>query len=351
MRGDGVKRWMIVAAMGLAAAGGIATSGTARASSTAWYQVYQSGFSGNFDQIAAISPSNIWAVGTADNAAGTFVYQPFIRHFNGTGWQAVTIPGATGSTSDWVTASAGNDVWVGGLKNSGVATTVAYHWNGAHWGKVPMPAMTAIGDVVALAPNNVWAVGNSGTLPYDVFHWNGTKWQGYLIDTLNFVAQGLSASSASNIWVSGYSYSGSKQVAAAYQWNGTSWHAVSMPHPVLYAGGPDVTAVSPANVWIGYVTSSTSPNYFLHWDGHTWHTLTGAYYSSTDNIVPDGKGGYWFGAQVILTGSTWTDEQVPAFSGGYSFVVRIPGTTSFLLPASVETSSGVQKPTIFRFNL
>ena len=346
-----MKRWMIVAAMGLAAVTGIATSGTARASSPAWYQVYQSGFSGNFDQIAAISPSNIWAVGTADNAAGKFVYQPFIRHFNGTGWQVVTIPGATGSTSDWVTASAGNDVWVGGLKNSGVATTVAYHWNGAHWGKVPMPAMTAIGDVVALAPNNVWAIGNSGTLPYDVFHWNGTKWQGYLIDTLNFVAQGLSAPSASNIWVSGYMYSGSKTVAAAYRWDGSAWHAVSMPHPVLDTGAT-VTAVSTSNVWIGYTRGEASPDsYALHWDGHAWHPVTGSYYASSGDIVADGKGGYWFGAQVILTGSTWTDEQVPGFTGGFGFPVRIPGTTSFLLPASVEVSSGAVKPTIFRFNL
>jgi hypothetical protein len=345
-----MKRWMAVAAMGLAAACGIATPGAARASSTAWYQVYQSGFTGGFNQIAAISPSNIWAVGTADNAAGKFVYQPFIRHFNGTGWQAITIPNSSGSTSDWVTASAGNDVWVGGMKNSGVATTVAYHWNGARWGKVPMPAMTAIGDVVALAPNNVWAIGNSGTMPYDVFHWNGTKWQGYLIDTLNFVAQGLSASAAGNIWVSGFSYSGSRQVISAYEWNGSAWHAVSMPHPVISETDPTVTAVSPSNVWIGW--DGATKAYALHWDGHAWHTVTGSYYANTGDIVPDGKGGYWFGAQVILTGSTWTNEQVPEFSGGYTFVVRIPGTTSFLLPASVETgSSQTQKPTIFRFNL
>jgi hypothetical protein len=351
MRGVGVKRWIGVAAVGLAALGGLALPGTARASSTAWSQVYQSGFSGGFNQIAAISPSNIWAVGTADNAAGKPTNQPFIRHFNGSSWQAVTIPNSTGSGADWVTASAGNDVWVGGLKNSSVATTVAYHWNGAHWGRVPMPAMTAIGDVVALAPNNVWATGDSGTLPYDVFHWNGTKWQGYLLNNINFVAQGLSASAASNVWVSGFSYSGSKQVAAAYQWNGSAWHAVSMPHPVLDTGAT-VTAVSPANVWIGYTRGEASPDtYALHWDGRAWHSVTGSYYADSGDIVADGKGGYWFGAQVILTGSTWTNEQVPEFSGGSGFVVRIPGTTSFLMPASVEVSSGAVKPTIFRFNL
>jgi hypothetical protein len=63
------------------------------------------------------------------------------------------------------------------------------------------------------------------------------------------------------------------------------------------------------------------------------------YYADTLNVVPDGKSGYWFGARVILTGSTWAMEQVPSFSGGYGGVTRIPGTTSFLQPAGLATGS------------
>jgi len=248
---------------------------------------------------------------TSGRWARLTIYEPFIRHYNGSSWQALTIPGGTGSTSAWVSASAANNVWVGGLRNSSVATSVVYRWNGARWGKVPVPALTYLQGVVVLAPNNVWAFGTSGTVYDDVFHWNGTKWQGYLSNALNFVPQGISASAASNVWVSGYAYSGSRQVAAAYRWTGSAWHAVSMPHPVLSAG-PAVAAVSPSNVWIGY----------------------------------------WFGAQAILTASTWTNEHVPAFTGGFGGVVRIPGTTSFLLKAGVETgSSSTEKPTIFRFDL
>ena len=80
--------------------------------------------------------------------------------------------------------------------------------------------------------------------------------------------------------------------------------------------------------------------------------MTTACYADPDDIVPDGIGGYWFGAQAIFAGSTWTNEQVPAFTGGYGGVTRIPGTTSFLLNAGVETgSSSTEKPTIFRFDL
>lgn len=350
-----MKRWMVAATVGLAtvlaAAGGIVMSGTARASSTAWYRVYQSGISGNFYDIEAISKVNIWAVGRTSNAAGKPVYTPFIRHFNGSSWQAITIPNGSGSTADWVTASAGNNVWVGGLKNASVTNTVAYRWNGARWGKVPIPALTDLQGIVALAPNNVWAFGTSLTVTYDVYHWNGSRWQYYLPNNINFVPQRISASAANNVWVSGFAYSRGKQVVAAYRWDGRGWHAVSMPHPVIGNNGSYVTAVSPSNVWVGWVDDNAS--HALHWDGSHWHTLTTPYYASTFSIVPDGKGGYWFGPEARFTGGKWTFEPVPGFTGSFGGgVTRIPGTTSFLLNAGVETGNpATVKPTIFRFDL
>lgn len=72
-----MKRWMIAAALGLAVAGGIVTPGAARASSAAWYQVYQSGVSGSFYSIAAVSNSNIWAVGPTETSAGKTSYRSY----------------------------------------------------------------------------------------------------------------------------------------------------------------------------------------------------------------------------------------------------------------------------------
>jgi hypothetical protein len=75
--------------------------------------------------------------------------------------------------------------------------------------------------------------------------------------------------------------------------------------------------------------------------------------ADTMNVVVDGKGGYWFGPEAILTADTWSSVQVPGFTGGLGLVARIPGTTSFLVPAGVETgsTSATEKPTIFRFDL
>jgi hypothetical protein len=341
-----MKRWIAVAVLGLAAAGGIVAPGAAQASSTVWYQVYQVNTSGFFQQTAAITRNNIWAVASTYTRAGHLVYQPFVRHFNGSSWQAITLP--QGSTADWVAASPApaNNVWVGGLDNATIGTTVVYRWNGARWAKIPVPAQTSLQGVAVLAWNNVWAFGSSGSVDAQVFHWNGSRWQYFISSSVNFLPQGISASAANNVWVAGVANSGSKEVAVAYRWNGTAWHGVSMPHPVV-ASGPSVTAVSPSNVWIGDVGSTTPQA--LHWDGTAWHTVNAPYYADPHNIVPDGKGGYWFGWRAILTGSTWTMEQTPEITGGIGGVTRIPGTTSAL--ASGGVVAGGERPTIFRFDL
>lgn len=80
-----MKRWVGIAALGLAAASGIVTQGAAAAS-------------GSVYQTAAISKNDIWAVGPTYTRAGKTIYRPFIRHFNGRSWQVITIPHASSST-------------------------------------------------------------------------------------------------------------------------------------------------------------------------------------------------------------------------------------------------------------
>jgi hypothetical protein len=346
-----MKRWIAVAALGLAAAGGMVTPGAARASSTAWYQVYQANTSGQFTRIAAVTKNNIWAVGDTNTIGGNTSYQPFVRHFNGSSWQAITLP--QGSTADWVSAAAApaNYVWVGGLKNTSPATTVIYRWNGARWTNIPLPALTYLQGITVLAWNNVWAFGTSGTVAADIFHWNGSRWQYYIANYVNFIPQGISASAANNVWVSGFAYSGSKEIAVAYRWNGTAWHGVSMPHPVISAGA-SVTAVSPSDVWIGFWDTTSAGSHAQHWDGAAWHTVAPSYYANVLDIVADGKGGYWFGPLAILTGSTWTTEPQPASAGVLGYVTRIPGTTSSLMSsAAAPAGHSTLRPTIFRFDL
>jgi hypothetical protein len=192
-----VKRWMAGAVAVLAAAaaaGGLAVSGPARASSGAWYQAYQVNTYGSFSDIAAVSKTNIWAVGDLYGKKGNTIYQPFIRHYAGGGWKAVTIPGSPKFESGQVSAPTANDVWVFGLSPSSVADSVAYRYDGSRWHKIPVPAQTYLQGAVALGPRNVWAFGSSGTVfapgssvSATVFHWNGAKWQGYSLAGGNLI--------------------------------------------------------------------------------------------------------------------------------------------------------------------
>ncbi|HET8626674.1 MAG TPA: hypothetical protein VFL91_04615, partial [Thermomicrobiales bacterium] len=93
-------------------------------------------------------------------------------------------------------------------------------------------------------------------------------------------------------------------------------------------------------------------SHYLRWDGHQWHLATTPAFVNVFDVVPDGKGGNWFGAQAILTGGKWASPQLPAFTGASGRVTRILGTTSFVLNAGVQTNEmGTVKPTIFRFDL
>jgi hypothetical protein len=103
-----------------------------------------------------------------------------------------------------------------------------------------------------------------------------------------------------------------------------------------------------------YRWNSGDTAHALHWDGQHWHTLTipATVDANTSNVARDGQGGYWFGPNAILTGSTWTSEPIIEITGGFSDVVRIPGTQSALLPAGVENNNTPpEEPTLYRFDL
>lgn len=342
----------LAAGVGMAVAASAAAPGTARASTSAgWNLIFQSRQSGIFQSIAAVSKTNVWAVGDLTQGGKT-VYRPLIRHFDGSTWKAVTIPGAS-MTSDRVQAMSATDVWVFGLtpNSQDVAASAAYRWDGGHWHKVPIPAYTYLQGTVVLSPSNVWAFGGSFNLDGDVFHWNGRKWASYNLD---FLPQFVSASSARNVWLTGMTWVGNKTKAIAYRWNGSRWLLVSTPHPVVDFG-PSVTALSPFNVWIGWETATTT--YAAHWNGHQWRVITAPDNVDADSydIVPDGRGGYWFGPFADWTGHVWIsagDISPEPSGGGFGDIVRIPGTLSFLMAAGVmNAGSSTEHPTIYRLKL
>jgi hypothetical protein len=198
--------------------------------------------------VAAVSATDVWAVGSG--SGGTVV-----EHWNGHQWSSVHSPSPTPAYSNLyaVAAVSAKDVWAVGndlLKNgSPYEATLIEHWNGAKWQHISSPnpkllrqscptrsyCLNGLISVDALSADNVWAVGLYGSLSTYVDtlveHWNGKSWsivaslntKGYI----NSALQGVSGSSASNIWSIGVTCktgcSGSNDGPLYEKWNGHQW--------------------------------------------------------------------------------------------------------------------------------
>ena len=172
--------------------------------------------------VAAVSASNVWAVGDFQNDQN--VFQTLIEHWDGTAWRIVHSPSGSGIQAGLLSVAAlsGTNVWAAG--NSGTATLIE-HWDGTRWTVVPSPTPdgTSFNPVFGLAPvsgHNIWAVGQtqngtSGTPATLIEHWNGASW--------NLVA---SPSPGTQATLMG---------AAADRSSGHAWAVGNFTHPVTGA--------------------------------------------------------------------------------------------------------------------
>jgi len=121
--------------------------------------------------IAAISANNVWAVGDdADSATPSAQYRPLIEHWNGSSWSVVTSP--VKGTSDFlsgIAAVSASNVWAVGndrtiLDPYGPYFTFIEHWNGSAWRVIKSPSPGSENNDLAAAArvpatSRVWAVG------------------------------------------------------------------------------------------------------------------------------------------------------------------------------------------------
>lgn len=122
--------------------------------------------------VEAVSANDVWAVGEYASPAGSNTYgKSLILHWDGVSWSVVPSPQPSpwnGSPLYGVVAFSANDAWAVGSwanDNQGMSTFVV-HWDGVSWQQVSSQDMPGSGtgwnflqDVVAVSPNNIWAVG------------------------------------------------------------------------------------------------------------------------------------------------------------------------------------------------
>ncbi len=204
-----------------------------------------------------------------------------------------------------VVAIAPDNVWaVGTLGEELAALTLVEHWDGKQWAHVESPSVDGYSNhlyaIAALSASDMWAVGahHNGTDSWltTAMHWNGSVWKIAPTPNVGPISSlnGVAVVAANDVWAVGESSSGSKgqgtQVLLMH-WDGKTWSTVQSAVKEQDGTLSAATAISADNVWAaGYYTDKSGTVYrplFTHWDGKTWN-----------EISPEGNASIWSIAAV-----------------------------------------------------
>ena len=235
--------------------------------------------------LAAISPNDIWAVGSVGQF-GTPT-KTLIEHWNGSQWSIVPSPnpGLTHNLFGAVAISK-NNVWAGGSyeTSGGSFNTLVLHWNGSQWSVVPSPnsgSNNELNNLADVSANDIWAVGDAGGAATVIEHWNGSQWS--IVPSPNVgsngnVLIGVTVLSERNIWATGFAINSNNiQQTLIEHWNGTRWSVVASPNVGSNGSGlTTVSAISAIDIWTvgAYVLANgNTQNLVEHWNGTRWSVV------------------------------------------------------------------------------
>jgi hypothetical protein len=220
------------------------------------------GVAGDADTLNAISgtsPTDIWAVGSDLNEA-THTIQLLFAHWNGTAWTTVTSPTSPAVSAPFpsgITAISPDNVWAVGTNETGGQKTLAAHWNGTAWSIVPTPDikgdLNLLTSVSSDSAGDVWAAGyavdpgQNFRVPY-VLHWTGTAWvmtkvpnPGTKVANVGgegSALNGITVLSPTDAWAVGQTQGSNGAFRTlTEQFNGTTWTVVRSPDPGSMATG------------------------------------------------------------------------------------------------------------------
>ena len=306
------RAWRATLVAGVVCSAGLAASAAAAASATPAWGTTTSAPAGTLADlfgVAASSSSDVVAVGgyNPGEFPTALLTRPYAEHWNGSRWAATTVPLASvysgqAAQLNGVAEVAAGDGWAVGTvsdPSSLASKTLAYHWNGSTWQRVPAPNPAGpsqgneLAAVAARASNDVWAAGGDGGYPEAslVLHWNGSAWARVRVPSIGAL-DAVTVASAS-VWVAG----GNK----VERLNGSAWTSLpALPGAVFIAG----LAHTAAGLWVvgdesfscGEGGSCTS-SYAALWNGSTWATVPAGGGTQLSGVVAAGSA-------VLATGGT-----------------------------------------------
>ncbi len=240
-----------------------------------------------------------------------------------------------------VVALAPDNVWAVGDYNDSVSNrALILHWTGSFWGVAtdadPGRAHAFYG-ITAFAPNNIWAVGTSDVGPVDqqtlVEHWDGTSWT--LIPSPNpnadvSVLNAVAGASPTDIWAVGYSspFGNSSHDLLIEHWNGSAW--TIFPIGTIGTGSTYLSSVAVVNtneVWaVGlYQSNGHDVALALHWNGTVWQVVPTA--------NPGSGGNEFSGVTVIAANNVWAVGETIGSGPYQTLIERWNGSTWNVIPS------------------
>ena len=306
------RAWRATLVAGVVCSAGLAASAAAAASATPAWGTTTSAPAGTLADlfgVAASSSSDVVAVGgyNPGEFPTALLTRPYAEHWNGSRWAATTVPLASvysgqAAQLNGVAEVAAGDGWAVGTvsdPSSLASKTLAYHWNGSTWQRVPAPNPAGpsqgneLAAVAARATNDVWAAGGDGGYPEAslVLHWNGSAWARVQVPSIGAL-DAVTVTSAS-LWVAG----GNK----VEQFNGSAWTSLpALPGGVSIAGlahtAAGLWAVGDGSFSCGEGGSCTS-SYAALWNGSAWTTVPSGGGTELSGVVAAGSA-------VLATGGT-----------------------------------------------
>jgi len=179
--------------------------------------------------------------------------RPLALHWDGSVWQRVSLPPLRGEGALLgVVAVAPDDAWAVGTPY-GPTGAFTLHWNGVRWKQVRTPTAELLGDVVRLR-RRVVAVGirahHGSNVPL-VEQWSGGRWQ-VAYATTNKGTVWAAAAAGSVLWgVGAYSI---------FRWD-ARWHASRLPLPA--AGYATDVTVGFGGTWVVVADEDPRPRSVL----------------------------------------------------------------------------------------
>jgi len=255
--------------------------------------------------VSCSSASDCYAVGSYYNDS---YYQTLIQHWDGALWVIVNSPNTSPTQYNYllgVTCAAASQCWATGYysNDDGTPQTLIERWNGNAWTIVSSPNTNTAQEnilysVACTSTSACWAVGSAidaitGLSQTLIEQWNGSSWAivtsaNTLIPQNNYL-YGVTCTSGSNCWATGYYNNGLADQTLMEQWDGDSWALVASPNTLLTETNrlSSVACASAAECWAaGYSNNGSSDQALIQrWDGNTWAIATSASPESAQSTI------------------------------------------------------------------